>query len=271
MIEANAIQKIVDLVRPPVAEAEGAKYILKGYEQAIPMSPDFALEKEKQDAELSVLLHEQALAKEKLSFNVANEFSRLHTLSGLCDMLQAEIDRNAATFPLFVNVADYNLVTVIGSYEVDFSRRSLYSSKSDNHEFDFGMADTEAAIITLQTKYVVSDDLEYVIGLCSKVTDKTEVSAVDNGLSQSVTVVKGVATLSNEKVRPRVKLRPFRTFIEVEQPASEFLLRFHDNGRVSLTGADGGAWKLTAKATIAEYLREKLANLIESKKVIVTM
>lgn len=70
-------------------------------------------------------------------------------------------------------------------------------------------------------------------------------------------------------VKPIVKLKPYRTFSEVEQPESEFLVRLSDGGRVALYEADGGAWKLQARRNVADYLKENLADLIESGDVIV--
>jgi len=66
-----------------------------------------------------------------------------------------------------------------------------------------------------------------------------------------------------------VKLKPYRTFNEVEQPESEFLLRLSDGAQVALYEADGGAWKLTARRNIADYLRKQLAALIDDGIVIV--
>ena len=53
------------------------------------------------------------------------------------------------------------------------------------------------------------------------------------------------------------------TDYEVEQPASDFLLRLDKDGRPALYEADGGAWKLEAKRNIAAYLGEQLADLVD--------
>ena len=81
---------------------------------------------------------------------------------------------------------------------------------------------------------------------------------------------KGVALQTNEAIRPIVKLRPYRTFQEVEQPESTFLIRISDRG-ISFIEADGGMWRLTARNTIKTFLEENLAAEIESGKVIVAL
>ena len=73
----------------------------------------------------------------------------------------------------------------------------------------------------------------------------------------------------NKTVRPIVKLKPYRTFSEVDQPESEFLLRLSEGARVALYEADGGAWTLQARRNVADYLRTALSELIESGNVIV--
>lgn len=73
------------------------------------------------------------------------------------------------------------------------------------------------------------------------------------------------------QVKPRVALRPFRTFLEVEQPVSEFLLRLDDDGNVGLFEADGGMWQQTAKASITAYFEDKLAQEVKDGKIVVMM
>jgi len=62
---------------------------------------------------------------------------------------------------------------------------------------------------------------------------------------------------------------PFRTFLEVAQPESEFILRLDGSGQINLIGADGGAWKLEAVRNIAAYFEEKLGDLVEAGRVVV--
>lgn len=71
------------------------------------------------------------------------------------------------------------------------------------------------------------------------------------------------------EVRPYVNMQPFRTFLEVEQPESVFLLRLDGNGNVGLFEADGGVWKLEATRNISAYFEQKLADLIGSGRVVV--
>ena len=57
-----------------------------------------------------------------------------------------------------------------------------------------------------------------------------------------------------------MKLKPYRTFTEVEQPESDFIFRMKDMGSVccALFEADGGAWRNVAMHNIKAYLQEQL-------------
>ncbi|PFR65873.1 hypothetical protein COK29_26730, partial [Bacillus cereus] len=66
-----------------------------------------------------------------------------------------------------------------------------------------------------------------------------------------------------------VSLQPYRTFVEVEQPKSNFIFRMKDGPRCSIHEADGGAWKLQAMNNIEDYLTTALADEVDSKKVFI--
>ena len=72
-------------------------------------------------------------------------------------------------------------------------------------------------------------------------------------------------------VKPIVQLQPYRTFLEIDQPVSEFLLRVGKEGSISLREADGGVWRLEAKRSIAAWLTDKMQDLVDNHQVIITI
>lgn len=56
--------------------------------------------------------------------------------------------------------------------------------------------------------------------------------------------------------------KPYRTFLEVDQPVSEFIFRMkqdkYDGVLCALFEADGGAWKMEATERIKKYLESEL-------------
>lgn len=89
------------------------------------------------------------------------------------------------------------------------------------------------------------------------------------GVTQTVEARQGVALNAVVEIKPRVMLRPFRTFLEVEQPESEFLLRVDPDEGIGFFEADGGIWKLEAKKNIADYFLKNMGDLIDAGKVVV--
>lgn len=193
---------------------------------------------------------------------------QVSSLDSIVKLVKAETGR-INELPLFVEAAGYNQVNVFTTYGEDFRRSDLYQAISDTSGFSFGWKDHESAMIAVRSQFEQGPGTEYLLKLLSRITDESKVSSADNGVSQTVEVRKGVSLLANEVIRPRVPLRPFRTFLEVEQPESEFLLRIREDGAIGLFEADGGMWKVKAKETIRAYFEEQLKELVQQGLVIV--
>ena len=123
----------------------------------------------------------------------------------------------------------------------------------------------------MRSKFSPGPGVDYLLDLLSRMSKDSGVTTRDNGVSQEVEARQGVSLKAMVTVKPRVALRPFRTFLEVEQPVSEFLLRLDDDGNVGLFEADGGMWQQTAKASIAAYFEDKLAQEVKDGKIVVMM
>lgn len=132
-----------------------------------------------------------------------------------------------------------------------------------------GFRSREVALIELRSLFIPNEGTAYLLDLLGRMTDEKSVSTNDNGVTQTVEARQGVALNALVEVKPRVLLRPFRTFLEVEQPESEFLLRVHPEEGIGFFEADGGIWKLEAKKNIADYFNTNLADLIEAGKVVI--
>lgn len=188
-------------------------------------------------------------------------------INSLVELIKAEIEGLNA--PVFVEVKDYDSIEAYSTLDERFDRQNLYRAKSPMKPFKFGWKPYNEAMIAFRSQFKQTEETEYILSLLSKISDENSVSSEDNGLSQTVEVKKGIALKSKEFVRPIVKLIPFRTFMEIDQPESEFLLRLDENGQIGLFEADGEMWKLEAKDKIAWELKIQLSNLIAANKVIV--
>ncbi len=173
--------------------------------------------------------------------------------------------------PLFIRVEGPRRVSVFSALDDDMKRDSLYRAVCDAPDFRAGFREQEAAIIELRSTFIPNEGTDYLLDLLSRICKEDSVSSEDNGVSQNVTARQGISLKAAERLKSRVPLIPYRTFTEIEQPESEFILRLDDNGRVGLIETDGGKWKMTAKERIKAYLEEALAEEVNSKYVVVMM
>lgn len=189
----------------------------------------------------------------------------VNALSGLLTLL---FEEGVARYcrdgsKLFIRVVDERAVSVYtdykGQYDQVFLRYRPYRAEADIPRVTIGSEMTQdQAIIELQSLYGDTPDRAYLLDLLSQISVEDGVTSTDNGVTQTVTARQGVALKEAVPVKPIVRLQPYRTFLEVEQPVSDFLLRVGQNGGITLYEADGGAWKLEAKNRIAGYLREAI-------------
>ena len=194
------------------------------------------------------------------------------TLEALVKLIRTEGVNNSPR--LYVRVDSARRVVVDTTYTrreyATFSRLPLYEAVTYVPSISVNESiSQERAVVELQSLYATTTDRDYLLALLSRIDVNQGVSSVDNGISQEVSVRTGAVLKEQQTVQPIVHLQPYRTFLEVEQPASDFLLRLDKEGRPALYEADGGAWKLEAKRNIAAYLGKQLADLVESGSVVV--
>ena len=191
-------------------------------------------------------------------------------LDSIVKLVRNELDM-FDNLPLFIRVDGARKVTVFSTYDDEMDRDSLYEASCDVPDFREGFREQENAIIELRSKFAPGDGVDYLLDLISRINKENGVTTKDNGVSQEVEARTGISLKQMVQVKPRVKLRPYRTFLEVEQPESEFILRLDNDGDVGLFEADGGMWKMQAKASIVSYFEANLADEINAGKVVVMM
>ena len=201
------------------------------------------------------------------------DFPKSITLTGLdsvCKMVRNEANDLFSGDQILIQVEDYRTVKVFTTLDGEMDRCWLYSCEADTPKVRVNDFMTyEEAVVQLRSLFIPSEDLTYLLQLLSGISTESKVTSSDNGVSQTVEAKSGVALTAAVTVRPYVKLQPFRTFLEVPQPESMFLLRLKEGGNVGLFESDGGVWKLEATRNIAGYFEENLKELVESGRVVV--
>ena len=189
-------------------------------------------------------------------------------LDSICKLVRNEV-KNVG-LKVFIQIEAYNKVKVFTTYDEQYERSYLYRCAADTPSVTVNRYNPyENAVIELRSLYIPNEDTDYLLKLLSSISSESKVTSSDNGVTQTVEAKSGIALSQKVAVKPRVSLRPFRTFVEVAQPESEFLLRISGDGKIGLYEADGGVWKLEATRNVAGYFEKELKDLIESGGVVV--
>ena len=178
----------------------------------------------------------------------------LHSLDALVNLVRTEASK--AETPLYITIPDHLTVRCFGQPQPDarFFRQMYYEAKA---------TDVPGWGEMVQLGF-------YALKLLSDICCGAKVVYNDNGIATTVTTQKGVALQSNEQIRPIITLKPYRTFQEVEQPESIFLIRVNERG-ITFTEADGGMWKLKARQTVKAFLEEQLAEEVAGNGVYIAL
>lgn len=243
----EAIEKIVSLAAPTIREIEGNTFVI---------TPDGATSE----------LHPEAVFPGELS---------LSSLDALVKMIRSEAAAiHGSEAPFYITIPDH-LTAKCFLHPLE-TKRCLRPVLYVAHATDVPGWDSknemgfEEAQIAMRTRFQETADTAYLQKLLSEITCGAKVTMNDNGIATSVVTQKGVALQSNEVIRPIVSLRPYRTFQEVEQPSSQFLIRINER-RILFVEADGGMWKLKARETIKAHLEDKLSSEVEAGNVIIAL
>lgn len=202
----------------------------------------------------------KASLKELYPIPYANSLE-VNSLTGLVDYLKSRPDYLFS--PLILHVESPILVKVLSPLNEDRKRECLVYAKAILDNFPFSrFMDSESFIINIMSLFDRTDDAEAIRACASSLRIEGGADIKDDGTSQVVAVKQG-ATVQQAKVPSPAILRPYRTFLEVEQPESPFIFRVNDRADCALFDADGGLWKYEAMNNIKEYLATALKEEIE--------
>jgi hypothetical protein len=231
VIDASFIQKIVEISQPGILEVADRPYSTK------PIHP---------------------------VFDPTPEAIKVATLTAIADYVTKIAPEDPVTF---LHVSGPRCVQFLSILDEKWmTRKNFVIAEHIGDPFSFNSyMDVESFIVGLQADFMETSDRELILRLASNLSSNLNVTLSDDGIAQKVTVNKGVSMVEAVTPPRRVKLRPFRTFLEVEQPESEFILRIQAGDktpRIALFTADGGGWKLTAMQSIKDWLAARLPEVI---------
>lgn len=192
----------------------------------------------------------------------------LNTLTGLVDYVNVSTDFDKDR--VMIQVIDHLTVRLVSFLTGNFKQREVFVTASadmykNNYRFD-SYYDVESFIISLQSSFGDNYDQGRIIKIVGNLTTENVKTFNDDGVTQQVTAKVGIAKVDDVEVPNPVRLRPYRTFREIEQPESEFVFRLKSGGdgvkpSCALFEADGSSWKLEAIQAIKVFLTDNVGGI----------
>ena len=197
---------------------------------------------------------------------------RISTLSSLVDLCEGKFGEGPHGFEGFhpslhiVHVVNEKNVEVLGAFSNQWKQREtlIDCTLTETISFQFGkFMLQDQFIIGLLSCFVASDERNDLVRLAGAAKAEAISISHDDGISQEITVQGGAHLVDRKLAKNLVKLAPYRTFREIEQPSSEFLFRLQQSSETTmptfaLFESDGGQWRLKAIEDIARKLRAEL-------------
>ncbi|MBU3185638.1 hypothetical protein [Clostridium estertheticum] len=181
------------------------------------------------------------------------------TLTSLVDYIKGNIDELGK---MIIQVESPTKVLLSSELKKDKHREEymLCEAVTPRIQFD-NFIETERFNVMLQSNFVVNQCIEQLLVVTGSIKDEAVKQIGDDGISQSVTVKTGVATVGAVLVPNPVILAPYRTFPEIVQPESKFIFRMKSGPTAAIIEADGGAWRNKAMDSIKVFLKAELVDI----------
>lgn len=188
------------------------------------------------------------------------EAIRSTTLTAMVDYMKNRSDELKES--MIVHVVSPVKVELYSGLTKERKREYLFECNAIVPKFEFDRwYDQERFLIETQADFEVTSDMEVILKVSGNVEAKTTATCSDDGISQKTTIKQGIASKADVLVPNPVTLTPYRTFLEVPQPESQFVFRIKDvnsEPAFKLVEAEGGLWKNKAMENIKDYFNDQL-------------
>ncbi len=232
--DGDVIQTIKDSVRPEILKIGDEEFISRSDEWNVERAP-----------------------KEPLVGGL-----QVATLTALADYLNHEVDQSARQ-SVAIHVVSPTRVDILKQVNNDIDRRFtpiVASADVPTINLLHTYVSQEEAIIELQAKFVDAERRADLLKSLGTIVLEDELRQADDGITQEFTTRSGIDRATDSLENP-VALRPFRTFVDIDQPSSPFVVRLKKNDlklSICLFEADGGKWRNEARQSIKAFLAENL-------------
>jgi hypothetical protein len=166
-----------------------------------------------------------------------------------------------------IHIVDYNYVTILSGLEPRYMvRRNYISARVNENKFPLEQyLPASSFIVSLMTNFEKTEGRDTLLQFVSSMRARHMREELDEGVTQSVTVQKSIATLAEVTVPNPVQLTPHVTFAEVANPSQYYVFRIRqikpdDPITCALFPIASEAWKVLTINEIREYFKSIIAD-----------
>lgn len=208
----------------------------------------------------TVEIHEQPYATGTLQRVAPASPHPLHVQGSLQAVVDYLVDVNdLGSVKPFVHVVAHNEVHVLSQLNGPDRWQILVCTVKSVEVLGKWMP-VEQFLIWLQTSFRAGADRDDLLRLLGNLRSGMTKTQADDGVTQTVTARVGIVQAEDVPIRNPNALQPYRTFRELEQPMSHFVVRLREGAgaEVALFEADGSQWQLEAIGRIKEWFAERV-------------
>lgn len=165
---------------------------------------------------------------------------------------------------VYLHVTHFNRVVLIGPPESEDRKNPTYaiakSPVSNDFQFDKLMP-VEILVIKLRSLFQPNEDLRQIVEMLQTIDNTESVKQQDDGIAQTIAMKKGGSGILTQlgTNRGAFRVKPYRTFAEIDQPEIDVIFRIKTDVETGATGglfqAGGTGWELTAISSVGDYIK----------------
>lgn len=182
------------------------------------------------------------------------------TLAGLVDAVKGKLVDTPSCIAVNSPTGVSALTKPQGAW---VQRMSLVLASFDPNDGKFptgSWMEVDDFLVAMQAKLMPTPDRDKLLRILGNLSGGTTRTSTDDGITQTVQVKAGVTLLGEESIKNPVVLKPYRTFSDLDQPTSPFVVRLKQDKdsapKVALFEADGGLWKRAAMDLAYKFLTD---------------
>ena len=188
------------------------------------------------------------------------EALEIFNLEGVVDYINSDTDK--LENPMIV-VESPNIVRVFNGLRKSKVRPFTLLARAPHYDLNLYLdrkLDQEVFTGFIQTHFIQDENTAKLLHYTGNIESNESIKTGDDGVTQSATIKTSIVGREKVEFKNPIVLKPYRTFADIEQPDSPFILRLHEGNKVELKSTEDKTWEVAAIKAIKNYLKEAIGD-----------